>query len=147
MKKHTLFNIITIILILLNSHFLLTNLKLFLPKYVLTVDSNELTYIQDLLKSNRLQYNKEFNNITKIEMYQEFPNGHKIVIYYMDSSNIQNKMDVAISDSEEICSYMLEKAKLDVDTKYFLYTIFIITILLIIAFAIVNLTILINKVI
>ncbi len=144
MKKHTLFNIITIILILLNSHFLLTNLKLFLPKYVLTVDSNELTYIQDLLKSNRLQYNKEFNNITKIEMYQEFPNGHKIVIYYMDSSNIQNKMDVAISDSEEIYSYMLKKSELNVDTKYLLNAILIITVLLIIAFIIVNFVILIN---
>ncbi len=146
MKKNTLFNIITIVFILLNVRFLLANLRLALPKYLLTLDASNVSYsqIENLLKSDGLLRNTEFNNITKIEMYQEFPNGNKLVIYYT-SNNINNKMDLSISNDSNIYSYMLENGKLDITTKLFIDTIFIITILLIVIFIVFNITILINK--
>ena len=138
MNKHRLllFNIISIIIIIINVSFIINNLKLILPKYVLTLNSNDEIYqqLESIINDNKILRNEEIIEITKVERYEEFPNGDKIVIYYNGTYDTQKEIDLAISSQDDLYSFMEENEEEDIRGRILINTIFIIILFNVIIF-------------
>ncbi len=149
MNKHRLllFNIISIIIIIINFSFIINNLQLILPRYVLTLNLNDEIYqqLESIIKDNKILRNKEVIEITKVERYEEFPNGDKIVIYYNGTDGIPKEIDLAISSKDDLYSFMKENEEEDIRGRVVINTTFIITIILVVICILFNIIIFIKK--